>query len=301
MLQRGTRRGTRRFVLVVGLVAVSLVAGQATAGPSTPPKAPTGLAALAGDSQVTVSWDLGTETDLDRYRLYRATVSGGPYTNVASTNSATNTFVDTSVVNDTAYYYKLAVTHLSGATSALTAEVAAVPHVPDAVAPEAPTNVVATPGDNQVTLSWVRSPEPDVVSYSVYRASSPGGPYALDASVAASSYVDGNASNGTTYFYVVRAVDISANVSPDSNQASATPRPPDSIAPRPPTGLDASAGDRVISLSWDKNAETDLVGYKVYRSSSPGGPYAAISDSLSLDDRPRMQTSRSPLQLGRTW
>ncbi|MCI0543783.1 MAG: hypothetical protein L0Z49_04960, partial [Actinobacteria bacterium] len=46
---------------------------------TTPPAAPTGLVAVPGSSEVSLDWNSNTETDLARYRVYRATKSGGVY------------------------------------------------------------------------------------------------------------------------------------------------------------------------------------------------------------------------------
>ena len=40
-----------------------------------------------------------------------------------------------------------------------------------------------------------------------------------------SAYTDGSVSNGTTYYYVVTALDSSGNESANSTEASATPQP----------------------------------------------------------------------------
>jgi hypothetical protein len=50
----------------------------------------------------------------------------------------------------------------------------------------------------------------------------------------------------------------------------------DTTPPAVPTGLGATGGDGVVSLDWNDNGETDLAGYRVYRSTSSGGPYSAV-------------------------
>jgi fibronectin type 3 domain-containing protein len=93
---------------------------------------------------------------------------------------------------------------------------------------------VATAGNAQVALSW--SGSTGATSYNVKRSTTSGGPYTTVASPTATSYTDTGLTNGTTYYYVVTAVN-SAGESGNSNQASATPTTP----PAAPTSLVATA------------------------------------------------------------
>ncbi len=95
----------------------------------------------------------------------------------------------------------------------------------DASPPAAPTGLSAAGGDGIVDLAWNANGEPDLDGYHVYRATASGGPYSRvnGAPLAQESYTDSGVSNGTTYYYVVTAVDTSGNESGDSNEASATP------------------------------------------------------------------------------
>ena len=84
-----------------------------------------------------------------------------------------------------------------------------------------PTNLAATAGNAQVSLSW--SAPSGATSYNVLRSTSTGGPYSSIASgVTTTSYSDTSVTNGTTYYYVVQAVN-SAGTSGNSAPASATP------------------------------------------------------------------------------
>jgi len=52
------------------------------------------------------------------------------------------------------------------------------------------------------------------------------------------------------------------------------------VAIEAPTGLVIQSGDKSVVLHWDPNSETNLSGYKVYRSLSSGGPFVAQNTSL---------------------
>jgi len=67
-----------------------------------------------------------------------------------------------------------------------------------------PTTITWIQGGNQVAkLEWTAN---GAASYNVKRATSPGGPYATIANVKSSSYSDNTVANGTTYYYVISAV-----------------------------------------------------------------------------------------------
>ena len=94
--------------------------------------------------------------------------------------------------------------------------------------PAAPTGLTASPGNNSVALAWAANVEPDLAGYRVYRGpSSPvstsGTPLSGAALVASPAYTDATAINGTTYYYVVVAVDAANQASPASASANATP------------------------------------------------------------------------------
>lgn len=64
--------------------------------------APTNLTSIAGDAQITLSWD--AVTNVTDYNVKRSMTAGGPYETIAS-NVQTNRYLDTDVVNGTTYYY----------------------------------------------------------------------------------------------------------------------------------------------------------------------------------------------------
>ncbi|MCI0539466.1 MAG: hypothetical protein L0Z50_30010, partial [Verrucomicrobiales bacterium] len=81
-----------------------------SAPPPTPPPAPTGLTATAGNAQVSLSWT--ASSGATSYNVKRATVNGGPYTTIASPTTTSHT--DTTVVNGTTYYYVVSAVNAAG-------------------------------------------------------------------------------------------------------------------------------------------------------------------------------------------
>ena len=84
--------------------------------------------------------------------------------------------------------------------------------------PAAPTNLTATPGDAQVTLTWTAST--GATGYNVMRGTTNGGPYTQLAAATSPTYTDSSVTNGTAYYYVVSALSA-AGESANSAQASA--------------------------------------------------------------------------------
>src|SRR5579864_1248052 len=135
-------------------------------------------------------------------------------------------------------------------------------------APAVPTNLTATAANGQVALSW--SASSGATSYNVKRSTTSGGPYTTIASPTTTSYTDTGVTNGTTYYYVVSAVNT-AGQSGNSSQVSATPQV---AVPAAPTNLVATAGNRQVALSW--SASSGATSYNVKRSTTSGGPYTTI-------------------------
>ena len=127
-------------------------------------------------------------------------------------------------------------------------------------APAAPSGLTATGGNAQVSLSWTASS--GAISYNIKRATVSGGPYTTIASgVTATSYTNTGLANGTTYFYVVSAVNATGE-SPNSTQASVTIL---SVSvPLAPSGLTATAATKKVTVAWTDNA-SNAQGFKIER------------------------------------
>ncbi len=98
---------------------------------------------------------------------------------------------------------------------------------PDTTPPAAPTGLGAWPGSGAVYLRWPGSTESDLDGYKIYRSETSGSGYTrLNTEVLSDSeYIDEDAVNGTTYYYVVTAVDQSSNESGYSGEEAAAPAP----------------------------------------------------------------------------
>ncbi|MFC1966818.1 hypothetical protein ACFLWI_07780, partial [Chloroflexota bacterium] len=236
-----------------------------------PPAAPAGLVATPGENQIVLDWDDNTDYDLDAYNIYRG-LSSGNYTQIESLWANSN-YTDTGLTNGVTYYYAVTAVDLTSNESSNSDETSAAPvDLP----PTAPTLLVATPGDTEVSLDWNDNSEGDLAGYNIYRGLSSGNHTEIESLWTSSNYTDTGLTNDVIYYYVVTAVDDGSNESGYSNEASTTPGDP---PPAAPTGLVATGGDEEISLVWNDNTEPDLEGYNIYRGLSSGN-YTEMIETL---------------------
>ena len=172
----------------------------------------------------------------------------------------TTNYTDSTVTNGTTYFYFVKAVNASGSSTASN-EVSATPNQ---AAP--PTNLAATPGDTQIVLNWTASAS--ATGYNVYRGTSRGGESSTPVNgspIVGTTYNDMGLTNGTTYWYYVKAI-TSSGLSLASNEVSATPS---AATPPVPTGLMAAAGVNQVVLNW--MGSLGAASYNVYRGTSSGG------------------------------
>jgi fibronectin type 3 domain-containing protein len=216
----GLTNGTKYFYVVSAYNSAGQSASSAEVNATPvlpPPTAPAGLAATPGNAQVSLSWTASATAT--SYHVKRSTSSGAE-TQISAPTSAS--YTDGGLANGVKYFYVVSAVN-SGGESANSSEVSATPVAPTSP-PATPTGLQATGGNAQVSLSWNASA--GAASYNVKRSTNNGGPYSTAvASPTLTNYTDTNVTNGTTYYYVVSAVNT-AGQSANSAQASATPAAP---------------------------------------------------------------------------
>ncbi|MBI4604068.1 MAG: DUF1800 family protein [Planctomycetes bacterium] len=96
----------------------------------TPPSAPTGLTATAGNGQVTLDWANNPEADVRGYNVYRSTTPGSGHAKLNSTLLPASSYIDAAVTNGTVYYYKVTAVDSDDEESPFSTEVSARPIAP---------------------------------------------------------------------------------------------------------------------------------------------------------------------------
>lgn len=139
----GLTNGTKYFYVVSALNASgeSINSNQASGTPVLPapvasaPAVPTALGATSGNQQISLSWT--ASTGATSYHVKRATVSGGPYSQVAAPTG--NSYVNTALANGTAYFYVVSALNATG-ESANSSQASAIPSsAPDVTVTVDPT------------------------------------------------------------------------------------------------------------------------------------------------------------------
>jgi fibronectin type 3 domain-containing protein len=243
--------------------------------PATVPQPPADPMAQAGDGVVHLSWSAPSTdggSSLRKYKVYRSTTPGGERltrTPLATLSDSGRSYDDTSVSNGTTYYYVIVATNSVGA-SPPSAEVSATPRSStSATPPGAPQSVIATNPPGSVHLQW-NPPDSNggapITSYEVYRGTTPGGEIRTTpvGTVSTTSFDDvDNLSAGTTYYYVVAAVN-SAGTGAASAEVSATVVP--GVPGRPQlSGVPAAGPAAQLSWTIPPDGGTPITKYVIVR------------------------------------
>jgi hypothetical protein len=91
---------------------------------TTAPTTVVGLTGTPNNAQATLVWT--ATAGATSYNVYRAAMSGGAYTRIA-TNVSTTNYTDTGLTNSTPYYYVVKAVNAGGASDAYSSEVSVTP------------------------------------------------------------------------------------------------------------------------------------------------------------------------------
>ncbi len=249
-----------------------------SAMPFTAPDAPDDFEAVAGDTEVVLSWEAPENTGgpaITGYLVRYATTSDpGDWTVIDALEEDADAtgYTVTSLTNGTAYNFGVAALNGSGEDHIGT--YATVPNITPYGVPAEPVSLSATPGNQQVLLGWE---EPDdngspITGYEVqYRESEGPGSWipVSDPDIQEDgddrSVTITGLTNGTAYDFSVAAVNA---------RGAGDPATHDNIIPRAqadvPQNISATPSDRQVSLAWDEPEdlggmplESYLVEYKL--------------------------------------
>ena len=171
-----------------------------------PPSAPAGLTATGGNAQVALTWN--ASAGAASYNVKRATVSGGPYTAIATGIAATS-FTDTTAANGVSYFYVVSAVS-TGGESANSNEASATPAAP--LLPAAPGSLTATAASRtRINLAWADNATNET-GFLIERSTN-GTTFTQIATVGvnATTYASNGLKRNTTYWYRVRATNAAGS------------------------------------------------------------------------------------------
>ena len=253
------------------------------------PPAPAGVKAYAGNGRVLLAWP--AQPGATSYNLLRSTVSGSGY--LSMTNGVTGpvcgsgfnnaTYLDTSVVNGTTYYYVIQSVNPVGSSTNSTESAGVTPTGGVSTnPPAAPASVsIGSATHQSVVVNWSASSGANF--YTVYRstmfdngggASNVLGTVVLNNTNTTTSFTDTAVTDGSIYRYFVTATSA-GGTSTNSVAAVAEPLPaPPASAPVTLTASFIQVTN--VLLNW--TPVTGAVGYIIRQATSPGGPFTYVDN-----------------------
>jgi fibronectin type 3 domain-containing protein len=200
--------GATWFYLVRAKNAGGTSADAAAPAALTAPAAPA-ISVSGSGSTMTVTW--AAVQGAASYEVARA--PGGTTSFAVLSAAAASPYADAGVPGNTAFRYKVTAKNATGAAESNIADATS--------APAAPTVGTPTARNHRVDLTWTASA--GATSYEIRRGTSAAGPFTAVGTSAASSFSDTSATNGTAWFYVVRALNATSASADSAASSSATP------------------------------------------------------------------------------
>jgi RHS repeat-associated protein len=279
----GLTNGTAYTFTVLASNALGTGVASAASLAVTPigtPGAPTGASATAGNAQATVNWTAPASNGGAAITSYTITSTPGNLTKTVSGNPPATSGIVTGLTNGTGYTFTVYATNaagngpLSGASNSVT---------PSTI-PGQPTNVIATGGNQQVSLAWTAPPNNGATITSYTATASPGGATGtVNGNPAAAAVTVTGLTNGTPYTFTVVAHNANGDGPASAPSNSATP----SVLPGAPTAVGATAGSQQATISWTApapNGGTAVSGYTVtpYIGANAGTPTQVVAPTTNV-------------------
>lgn len=149
----------------------------------------------------------------------------------------------------------------------------------------APTSLTQNVTQEAIELKW-QAPQTNIdgstpvniIGYNIYRSLSKAEPAKLlnNIPVLETEYSDRGFEFTKDHFYFVRAISLGSGGEPVESQETSIieVKPVDTFAPAAPSSITLAATPTTISIFFATNIETDIAGYKIYRSTDREKPLA---------------------------
>jgi flagellar motor protein MotB len=274
---------TYTFSVKANNEAGSSSASSSTSGYTTdaiPPDVPTSFAATSNENgQSVLSWGAPSVTGGSAIETY--TVTSSPTSSGCTTTVSTRTCTITGLTNGTLYTFTVKARNAVGE-----GEGASATATPSTV-PSAPTALVATPGNGQVSVAFAAGANggsaitnyqystDDGLTWKNRTSGTTASPILIN-SVSSSST---SLQNGFTYTIRLRAVNASSSLSSFGESSTAVTATPRTVPGAPTIGTATRTDSTTVTVTFTSNADggSPITGYTV--ASTPGGLTATGTSS----------------------
>ena len=148
--------------------------------------------------------------------------------------------------------------------------------------PDKPKGLDATATHGSVTLTWNDPEDESITGYVILRrvrVNDQGGDFSVlvaNTGSAATTYTDDEVAASTTYTYRIKAINEAGTSERSRRVHIDTPAPP---VPDQPTGLEATASNGQVVLTWDDPQDDSITGYVILRRirvNDEGGDFSVL-------------------------
>ena len=217
-----------------------------------------------------LTWAAATDPSTPiTYDIYWATTAGGEnYATPSQTSTSATGATVTGLTDGTPYYFVVRAKDSAGNEDTNTVEYSVTPTAPADTTP--PTFAGASGATDAgtggaVTLTWAAASDPSTpITYDIYWATTAGGENYATPNQTSSSGTGATVTgltNGTPYYFVVRAKDSAGNEETNTVEVTATPTAPANTPPVSPSGLsqtEASGTPTIAQGTFTKSATIEV-------------------------------------------
>lgn len=235
-----------------------------------------------GNEKLALFWSIKSSDNLKGFNIYRSNDAKGEFTKI---NSVILSASDTSYVDNTAeqgkkYFYYVSSENNGGMinNSSIIAASSA-----DYSEPNAPENLTAVSDSVKVQLTWNKSTSSNVIGYKVYRnVKGNENEFILltPLPLKETSYTD-TLSKGALNDFNYKVVALNQKYINSEYTQPVTVKLKDVVAPSAPLISGGSFVNNTVVLNWLPQFESDLAGYKIYRSEDSVSGYTEVSSVVN--------------------
>lgn len=221
------------------------------------PGVPTNVTAAAADTKIALSW--ASVSDANDYTVYWGVRDVPVETFTDSLSNVSPPVLIENLQNGTDYTFVVSANN-AGGESEKSIPVSATPQIP---APRAPSQLIASPANTQVQLSWTHdnTDSQQVSAFRLYWSGTKGGtPQSANVIEVGltQTFVHNQLVNGRAYYYVMTAV----NAGGESIPSAEVQVMPQVDIPGAPTQVAATPGDGQVTIDWQ--GESTPQNYNLY-------------------------------------